>query len=276
MQVQAGLRAEAWDAPAGAMPRVVLSPRLFARWRAVPGRVVLRAGLSRQTQPVQRLVRDPGVRPQAGPRWAVAGADVRAASAWHAGLGAEWAPAERLALSADVYGRLDRDVLRSQTAPASADRLSGFAPASGRAAGLDVAARLSAGAWMVSFAGAVSSATMRVRGASWRPAPYSRPLAGGLLAERGVGPLTLGLRLDAASGLPRAAGGREPADVRAGVAVGATARPFGLRVTALAQAQIRLHGPAQGDRVDPAAPAPLAESSRALPAWPTVSVVARW
>ena len=278
VQVQAGLRVEAWDALRGtAGRRVLVSPRLFARWRAVPDRLVLRAGLSRQTQAVQRLVREAGPRPLAGARWAVAGADARAASAWQAGAGAEWAPTGRLVFSADVYGRLDRDVLRDALRVATpADRLAGFAPASGRAAGLDVAARLFAGAWTFSLAGAVSSATMRVRGASWRPAPYSRPLAGGLLAERGVGPLALGLRLDAASGLPRAAGGREAADVRAGVAVGATAKPFGLRVTALAQAQIRLYGPAQGDRVDPALLAPLAESSRALPAWPTVSVLARW
>ena len=269
-QVQAGLRL---DAPAGTP--AVLSPRVFVRWTPVADRVVVRAGLSRQVQTVQRLVRMAGPFPLAGAAWAVAGADGAPASAWQAGLGAEWAPTEALALSVDAYGRTERDVLRPDAAGVAVGPLAGFSRHAGRAAGVDVAARLVSDRWTVSLAGAVALADVRPPGRAWRPAPYARPLSAGLLAERALGPVVLGARLDAASG--RADGGRrEPADVRAGLAVGAGTTARGVRFDVLAQVQVRLAGLSGGAPVDPDTPGPLALDARALPAYPTLSVAARW
>ena len=44
----------------------------------------------------------------------------------------------------------------------------------------------------------------------------------------------------------------------------------------LAQVQVRLAGRSGGAPVDLAAPGPLALDARALPAYPTLSVAARW
>ena len=275
-QVQGGIRAEATQGASG--PRVLVAPRLFARWAA--DRLVLRAGVSRQTQPVQRLVGQAAGREGplalAAARWAVAGATAPPASAWQAGAGAEWAPSAALALSAEVYGRLDRDVLRSVPQPGvERDRFSGFAATRGRAGGLEVAARLAARSWTVTLAGAAAVAEARTEGGAWSPAPFARPLAVGVLAERAVGPLALGLRLDAASGLVSGTS-RAPADVRAGIAVGVVAKPRGVRVDVLAQMQARLAGASGGTDDGAALPLALAVESRALPAVPTVSVSVRW
>ncbi|HEX9951359.1 MAG TPA: TonB-dependent receptor [Rubricoccaceae bacterium] len=269
-QVQAGLRLNAASGTAA-----VLSPRVFVRWMPVADRVVVRAGISRQVQAVQRLIRMAGPFPLAGAAWAVAGADGTPASAWQAGLGAEWAPSETIALSVDAYGRRERDVLRPDAAGDLAGPLAGFSRHAGRAAGVDVAARLVADGWTVSFAGAAALAEVCPPGGVWRPAPYARPLSAGLLAERAVGPLALGVRLDAASGRADA-GRRAPADVRAGLALGAGATRRGVRFDVLAQVQVRLAGASGGEAVDPEAPLPLALDARALPAYPTLSIAARW
>jgi hypothetical protein len=269
-QVQAGLRldavhGEAWSA--------TVSPRVFVRWTPIADQLVVRAGLSRQVQTVQRLVRLAGPFPLIGTGWAVAGPDGAPAAAWQLGLGAEWAPTEALAFSVDTYGRTERDVLRPD-APFTGGPVA-FSPHTGRAAGLDVAARLVTDVWTVSLAGAAAVTDVRAPGGAWRPAPYARPLSVGLLAERTLGPLALGARLDAASGRADASR-RAPADLRAGLAVGAGTTRRGVRLDALAQVQVRLAGAAGGADVDPLAPLPLALDARALPAYPTLSVAARW
>ncbi len=272
-QVQAGLRAEAASAP-GRAARVVLSPRVAVRWIPVADRVVVRAGLSRQTQAVQRVVAMAGPFPLAEASWAVAGAPVagadgRPASAWQAGLGAEWAPTDALALSAGAYGRTERDILRAGPSGVTAD--------AGRAAGVDVAGRFERGGWTVSLAGAAAAVRVRSPGAAWRAAPFSRPFTGGLLVERALGPLSLGLRLDALAGRPDGSGpsaGRTPADVRTGLAVGVGTTRRGVRFEGLVQAQIRLAGTSGGALPD--VPLPLARDGRALPAFPTLSLAARW
>ncbi len=262
--VQAGLRVEAARGTAA-----LVSPRVYVRWTPVADRLILRAGVARQGQAVQRLVRRAGALPLAGARWAVAGDGVAPASAWQAGAGLEWAPTDRLALSVDAYGRLDRNVLRETPG-------GGFAPNRGRALGVDVAARASAGVWTVSLAGAAAHADVRETSGAWRAAPFSRPLSAGVLVERPVGPLAFGLRLDAASGLPDGSGRRLPADIRTGAALGMAAVRYGVRFDALVQATVRLAGAPGGDPVDAALALPLAQDARALPAWPTLSVSARW
>lgn len=262
--VQAGLRLEATRGTAA-----LVSPRVYARWTPVADRLILRAGLARQVQAVQRLVRRADALPLAGARWTISGDGTAQASAWQAGVGAEWAPSDRLAVSADAYGRLERGVLRETSGGA-------FDPHRGRALGVDVAARALAGAWTVSLAGSAAHAEVRQEAGAWHAAPFARPLAAGLLAERSVGPLALGLRLDAASGPPDGLRSRLPADVRAGVALGLAVVRYGIRFDALAQATVRLAGARGGDPVDAALAFPLAQDARAVPAWPTVSIAARW
>ena len=275
-QVQAGLRAESTRGQARASASV--SPRVFVRWSRE--RLVVRAGLSRQTQAVQRLVRAAGPVAAVAPRWAVAGPDGPAAAAWQAGLGAEWAPAARVAVGVDVYGRLDRGVLRPDgSAESPTARMGGFVRHRGRSAGIEGAVRYAGLPWTVSLVGAVALAEIASPGSLWRSAPYARPLTAGLLVERAVGPAGVGLRLDAGSGLVRGArpgAGRDPADVRLSLAVGVAARPLGLRVDALALAQVRLAGPSSGTEADPGTRLPLAFDARALPALPTLSVSVRW
>ena len=262
------MRVEAADGAGGATP-VEVSPRVFVRWSPLADLVVVRAGISRQTQAVQRVVTLAGPFPLAEAAWAVAGADGRPASAWQLGLGAEWAPTDALALSVDAYGRAERDVLRAGVLGVVAD--------AGRAAGVDVAGRFESGGWTVSLAGAAAVARARAPGADWRPAPFSRPLTGGLLVERALGPLSLGVRLDALAGRPDGPGpgaGRTPGDVRTGLAVGAGTTLRGVRVEGLVQAQIRLAGTSGGTLPD--APLPLARDGRALPTFPTLSLAVRW
>ena len=280
-QLQPGLRAEALVSPGRVSP-LRLSPRLFARWTPDGDRLIVRAGLSRQTQAVHR-VRDraAGRYALAASRWLLAGDAVPVASAWQAGAGAEWAPGV-LALSVDVYARRSRGLLEPGARVEEAgvqpdDLLAGHPAHDGRAAGIELAARTEAGAWTLGLSAALARAQVRPEGGGrgWRPSAYDRPVTVGLLAQRQNGPWTAALRLDAESGLARSGGGRDPVGLRASAAVGASAALWGLRWTAQAQATARALGP-EVSRGAAAVGLPLATDARGLPGWPVVSLSARW
>ena len=280
-QLQPGLRAEALVTGAG-VSRVRLSPRLFARWTPDQDRLIVRAGLSRQTQAVHR-VRDraAGRYALAASRWLLAGDGVPLASAWQLGAGAEWAPG-RVAVSVDVYGRRSRGLLEPGAHAREAgvrpdDLLATHPPHDGRAAGVELAARTRAGDWTLGLSSALARAQVRPEGdpGGWRPSAYDRPVAVGLIAQRQGGPWTAALRLDAESGLARPGGGRDPVGLRASAALGASASIWGLRWTAQAQATARALGPETA--AGAATPGlPLATDARGLPGWPVASVSARW
>ena len=280
-QLQPGLRAEALVTDGG-VSHVRLSPRLFARWTPDQNRLIVRAGLSRQTQAVHR-VRDriAGRYALAASRWLLAGGDVPLASAWQVGAGTEWAPG-RVALSVDVYARRSRGLLEpgARTREAEIDPgglLATHPPHDGRAAGVELAARTQAGDWTLGLSAALARAQVRpeAQRGVWRPSAYDRPVAIGLLAQRQSGPWTAALRLDAESGLARPSGGRDPVGLRASAALGASAAVWGLRWTAQAQATARALGPETGSGT--AVPGlPLAADARGLPGWPVVSLSARW
>ena len=275
-QLQPGARVEAVGS------RVTLSPRLFARWSPDAERLVVRGGVSRQTQAVHR-VRDraAGRYALAASRWVLADEAVPTAQAWQVGAGAEWAATDRLALGVDVYGRRSEGLLEPVALPAGEAGVvprrlvETHPPHDGRAAGLELAGRYQVGEWTVGLSGALALAQVRRQPGDWRPSAYSRPVAVGLLGQRTGGAWTAALRLDVESGLPRLDGGRDGVQVRASAALGAHATWRGLRWTATAQATARPLGTEVGTGApDPGLP--LATDARGLPAWPVLSLSARW
>ena len=280
-QLQPGLRAEIRSS-GGQASSVDLSPRLFARWAADEDRLVVRAGVSRQTQAVHRLRGQIGGRYQlATSRWLLADGEVPISRAWQVGVGTEWAATDHLAFSADLYARRSRSLLeplepgRPVEAVAPPDLIAAFPRHRGRAHGLEVAARYQASRWTVGLSGALARAQVRREGGAWRPSTYDRPVSVGVLAQRRWGPWTAALRLDLESGLARPGGGRDGLQVRASGAVGATTAWRGLQLSALAQATARppTSRPAS---VPMDAGLPLATDARGLPGWPVVTVSARW
>lgn len=276
-QVQPGLRTEVFFAD-GAPFRSTLSPRLFARWSPDADRLVVRGGVSRQTQAVHRLRgRAAGRYDLAASRWLLADRRVPVASAWQVGLGAEWAPTPRLAFSADVYGRWSSGLLEPAPTPAGGGLLAQYPPHDGRAAGVEVAGRYALGTWTLGLSGALGRAEVRPEaGGDWRPARYDRPLTLGLLAERRSGWWTGSVRLDVESGLAHPTGVRAVAEVRASAAIGAYRKVLGVEWTALAQATARPLGAGPLAPGVPEAGLPLATDARGLPALPVLSLSARW
>ncbi len=282
-QVQPGLRAEVFF-DGGAAAHAVLSPRLFARWAPSEDVLVVRGGVSHQTQAVHRLRGRTGGRYDlAASRWLLTSESVPLAQSWQVGVGAEWAPSATTALSVDLYARTSTGLLE---ATPSVDDI-GVEPGAllrqypahdGRAAGVEVATRHTRGEWTVGLSGALARADVRPEDGvgGWRPSRYSRPLTLGVLAERRGGPFSAALRLDVESGLAFPDGSREGVEVRASAAVGASTRLLGVQWTALAQATAR---PVGASGLAPSVPEegfPLAADARGLPAIPVVSLSARW
>ncbi len=282
-QVQPGLRAEAF-VDGGKVTHAVLSPRLFARWAPAEDVLVVRGGISRQTQAVHRLRgRTAGRYDLATSRWLLTGDRVPLARSWQVGLGAEWAPSATTAVSVDLYARTATGLLEATPSmePAGvdpSDLLARFPVHDGRAVGVEVATRHARGGWTVGLSGAFARAEVRPveGGGAWQPSRYDRPLTLGVLAERRGGPFSAALRVDVESGLAFPAGLRERLEVRTSAAVGANLRRYGIQWTALAQATTRALG-AGGDAPGvPEEGLPLATDARGLPALPVVSLSARW
>lgn len=282
-QVQPGLRAEAFF-DGGRISHTALSPRLFARWAPAEDVLVVRGGVSRQTQAVHRLRGRAGGRYDlAASRWLLTSRRVPLAESWQVGMGAEWAPTATTALSLDVYARTSEGLLEPAPTTTEVDiepeaLLALYPVHEGRAAGVEVATRHTRGAWTVGLSGALSRAEVRPeRGdGGWRPSRYDRPLTLGVLAERRGGPFSAAVRVDVESGLAYPNGVRERVEVRASASVGASAHLLGLQWTALAQATARPVRAAPLVSGNPQSGLPLATDARGLPAFPVVSLSARW
>lgn len=302
LHVQAGLRADAFTDG----DYLSVSPRLHVRYAVRPERLYVRGGLSRQVQVLHR-VRDRYAYTYdlAASRWLLPSAAVRPATAWQAGLGAEWAPTApdaplHLAFSADVYGRLLDDVLEPVEPAGWADALLGpgvaeadllrfYRSSEGRAAGLELAARVERGPWTLGLAYALSRAEVRVPGAEegWRPSRYSRPHVLGLLAQHRGDHFSVAARLTVQSGLPMphldgdgapvpGALGRHAPEARLDLAFGYRFRLFGLRWDAQAQA-LGLGGrPTDAPPFADGTAAFLATDVRGLPLLPVLSLQATW
>ena|GEM_PF-2940235 len=279
-QVQAGLRLEA------VADRLLWLPRLAARATPAEDRLTLRAGVGRHAQSLHRLRVLAGDRyVLAAMRWLPASRTVAPSTAWIGGAGAEWAVAPRLAVSADVYARAARD-LRDGPTPGAVGAAPGvdpralaarLPPVEGRAAGVEVAARVDGRRWVFGVTGTAARAFVRESAAGpWRAAAYDRPLAAGVLAERRGAPLSLAVRLDAESGRVRADGRRAPAEVRVGVAAGWQRRLAGVDWLLRAEVIGRPLGDGDPVAVAGADGMPLAVDPTGLPAWPVVSLTGRW
>lgn len=286
-QVQPGVRVELVT-DGDRLAHVQVSPRLSARWSPVEDRLVVRAGFGRQTQTLHRVYARAGDRYLlSAMRWLAAGRHVMPGTAWQAGAGAEWAASSRVALSVDVYGRQAEGMPLSLEG-AAAGREPGVSPATlaarfpthrGRAGGIELAARVEAGTWVLGLSAAAARAEVSPSGAPqvrWRAAPYDRPLAAGLLAERRAERLSLAVRVDVQSGFRLADGYRAPADVQAGAAIGLRQRVAGVAWHLLAQAVIQPFGASVPMAADGAVGWPLATDFSSVPALPLVSLTGRW
>ncbi|MEO0556828.1 MAG: TonB-dependent receptor [Bacteroidota bacterium] len=283
-EVQPGLRAELFVRD-GQPSITAISPRVHARWSPRTD-LNVRAGISRQTQAVQRLRGRVGDRYDiVAARWLLAGRDVPLASAWQVGVGAEWAISSPLAFSVDLYRRFSTGLLepveRSRREPGVelADVLRGFAVHDGDAMGAELAARLRRDAWTFGLSGALAQAQVRpVRQpeAAWHPSRYDRPVVVGLLAERRGPRFSVAGRVDLESGLAREDGTRAPIEGRASLAVGARFHTAGLRWDVLAQATA---WPSMTDGLAPpvvGTAGPLVSDPRGVPSLPLVSLSLSW
>lgn len=181
--LQPGLRAEVF----GLGPHVALSPRLHLRRELLGETLVLRAGLSRQTQPLHRLRdRYADAYDLASDRWVPASDRVRPASAWQASAELTWRPRSDLAVSAELYGRrlydvlLPRDPLQRTNGVDGPDVSTGalldqYVPGLGRAMGLELAATFERGRWRSGLAYALSRVEERTPEEPFRPARYDAP-----------------------------------------------------------------------------------------------------
>ncbi|HYE97028.1 MAG TPA: TonB-dependent receptor [Rubricoccaceae bacterium] len=288
--LQLGLRADAHERSRS----FFVSPRLHARYEAVPERLFLRAGVSRQVQFLHRLP-EPAVFTEnlTADRWLMADDRVRPASAWQVGLGGEGAPLPWLSLSVDGFARRMEHILEPVDPRRPLDGLDGpgldrdsmltvYAPAEGRAVGLEVAAQVLRGPWTFGLSYAAVRSEVRVPGQEWRRGRFDRPHALGLLAQRHGERWSASARLTLQSGLPAVDGdgpayeGRLPLHARLDLAAGYHFDLAGLHWDAQLQA-FNLAGRRDlADQVfDPTA-SPLATDVRGFPVLPVLSLTARW
>jgi hypothetical protein len=289
-QVEAGLRAEVYG------PHSRLSPRLLARWSALPERLYVRAGLGRQTQGLHRLPDSgPAVPARASARWLLAGRDARPADIWQAGAGIEWAPLLGLAVSADVYARRTEATLEPRPDAAGADDTIDpasvgmmYAPVTGRAAGVELAGRAEGGPWVIGVAYSLARAEVRtpppMGGAGegpWRRARYDRPHVLGLLIQHARNSWHATARLDVLSRPPGVTVRAAPA-LRVELAAGYRFEALGAQwdVQARAQPTAARGAPPVAEVPAPTsigpAPVAFAADGATLPAWPVASIRVAW
>ncbi len=272
--------------------RALVEPRVQARWSAVPQRLDLRAGVARQTQAVHRLhgyARGPAAsgegpasgvtRDLAATRWLLAQGDVRPASAWVAGMGAEWRLSERVAASADVFVRSARDVRLARgpavrELPVSADALAALFPSHReQAMGVELALGIRRESWALQSGLSLERARVRLGDAGlWRASRYSRPVSLSLAGERTLGLATLGARLDLGSAHP----GEDAPEARLTLGADAELRALGVTWTLGARAQTHLNGRELGGSTPLQPGAPLALGPLGPSVVPGLRLVARW
>lgn len=152
-----------------------LNPRLHMRHVLQRDRWVLRAGLSRQTQPLHRLRNGQSFDSEIAPdRWIPAGGDISPASAWQIASGIEWRPHRWLTVEMEVYGRYLQNILQPVRSPESVGLVL-EEPGTGRAAGWELSARFSRSGWSGGMSYGFARSHERAASGGYRPARYDAP-----------------------------------------------------------------------------------------------------
>ena len=309
-QIQPGLRVELF----GLGPYLSLNPRLHVRYVAVPERLFVKAGLSRQVQYLHRLRdRYSFTYDLASSRWIPASEAVRPAVGWQASVGAEAAPADWLSLGLDLYGRQLGDVLLPADEFRIKDGIDGpgilpgalldqYVAGSERSFGAELAARAEWGRWRLGLSYAFSRAQTRPPGEGYRRARYDAPHTAKALALGTMGTWTISLAATLRSGYPvtvpvarYAVGdpldeeptfylyrpsvnnGRLPLYARVDLALGYTFDLLGLEWDAGVQAYNLLNRRnTVGQRFASDAPAVTPDAVEGLPILPMVNLKAQW
>lgn len=298
-QLQPGLRIEYF----GLGGYLSLNPRLHVRRTLQRDRLYLRAGLSRQTQPLHRL-RDHRSHSYdiAADRWLPASDLVRPATAWQLATGLEWLPRRWLSLSGEVFARslydilLPPDVGAPDGEPRPSELPDGVVPGTSRAMGLELTAEVEAGRWRGGASYSFSTTQERVPGSAYRPARYDSPHQFEAFAIGEHGSWTVSLAGIVRSGYPvtvlgsasgpfavddaRATGlnnGRLPTYARIDLSVAYAFRMLGLEWNAQAQAYNLLNRRnTVGIQYPGDAVPPVGTNVYGLPILPMVSLKARW
>jgi hypothetical protein len=207
-QFQPGVRVEYF----GLGGYLSVNPRLHVRHALGRGRLNLRAGISRQTQPLHRLRdRNAQTHDLVADRWLPASDRIRPASGWQAGVGVEWLPARSLSLNAEIFGRHLKDILLplepadswtvapGRTAATLVDQ---FVAGTGRAAGVELSAEAHRRGWRGNLAYSFARAQERVPGSRFRPARYDAPHQLEAFVIGGSGPWTVSVAGTIRSGYP--------------------------------------------------------------------------
>lgn len=255
-QLQPGLRLEYF----GLGGYLSLNPRFHLRHVLARDRVHLRAGLSRQTQPLHRIREGSiGSNGIASERWVPASERVRPASAWQLAVGLEWQPRHWLRFDAEVFARRLEDILllpdpqtvRPGGVGFGPDLLEQLVPGMARGAGVELAARVERERWRGGLSYSFARAQERVPGSVFRAARYDAPHQLEAFVIGGRGPWTVALAGTLRSGYPLTItsadeayaapaatlhNGRLPLYARADLSVGYNFRLLGLDWVAQAQA----------------------------------------
>lgn len=170
-QLQPGLRVEYF-----ALGNYLsINPRLHFRHTLLRDRLALRAGLSRQVQPLHRLRNGQSFDSEIAPeRWIPAGGDVRPSSAWQAAFGVEWQPRRWLTVETEIFGRYLQSILQPVRSPESAGLIL-EEPGTGRAVGGEVSARFARSRWSGGISYGFSRSHERSASGGYRPARYDAP-----------------------------------------------------------------------------------------------------
>lgn len=209
-QLQPGLRVEFF----GLGSYLSVNPRFHLRHTLARDRLFMRAGVSRQTQPLHRLRdRYTFTYDLASDRWVPASDRVRPASAWQAAVGLEWIARPWLSLGVETFARRLDHVLLPADPFQQKNGIEGpgidpealldqYVPGSGRAFGVEWAAEAELGRWRTGLAYSLSLTQERVPGAPYRPARYDAPHQADAFLIGGGGPWTLALGTTVRSGYP--------------------------------------------------------------------------
>ena len=213
VRVQAGLRASTFSLGR----HLFVLPNLSVQVDVLPGTVTLQAGVGGQVQYLHRLRdRYSLLYDLVASRWIPASDTVRPATGWMATGGVQVTPSRRTALRLDVYARASENVLLPRDAYLAKDGVVGtgsglaallgqYAPASSRAAGVEVSAQTEADGWSAYAAYSGELSSRRPKGQTdFQGARFNVPHRLEVIGRRSMGRWTFTLSGEARSGLPDA------------------------------------------------------------------------